>query len=134
MGSYTVTKYISWNSSPVTTHFGGNLIHRRRRETSKDGEASWISSNRLLQHHSDLTSEVVDIFNSVPDWFRQCAVHVRQDPVLDRCSWEEQRSICIRFKQTHNTDSGTIEKYGGETQNEGWTGGSVRHKNWWRSG
>jgi hypothetical protein len=25
-------------------------------------------------------------------------------------------------------------EYGGETQNEGWTGGSVRHKNWWRSG
>jgi hypothetical protein len=25
-------------------------------------------------------------------------------------------------------------KYGGETQNEGWTGGSVRHKNWWNSG
>jgi hypothetical protein len=25
-------------------------------------------------------------------------------------------------------------EYGGETQNEGCTGGSVRHKNWWRSG
>jgi hypothetical protein len=25
-------------------------------------------------------------------------------------------------------------EYGGETQNEGWTGGSVRHKNWWLSG
>jgi hypothetical protein len=25
-------------------------------------------------------------------------------------------------------------EYGGETQNEGWTGGSVRHKNWLRSG
>ena len=76
----------------------------------KDGEASWISDNQLLQHHLELASEAFDIISSAPEWLRQCAIHVRLDPVLGRCSWEEQSSICIRLKQTHNTASTTIDR------------------------
>jgi hypothetical protein len=65
---------------------------------NKDGEDLWISDNQLLQHHSELASEPAGILSSAPDWLRQCAIHVRLDPVLGRCSWEEQSSICIRFK------------------------------------
>jgi hypothetical protein len=38
-----------------------------------------------------------------------------------------------RRMNTEDNKASDIE-YGGETQNEGWTGGCVRHKNWWRSG
>ena len=34
---------------------------------NQDGEASWISDNQLLQHHSELTSEAADILSSAPD-------------------------------------------------------------------
>ena len=39
-----------------------------------------------------------------------------------------------RRKTNTGTDGASESEYGGETRNEGWTGGSVRHKNWWRSG
>ncbi len=54
--------------------------------------------------------EAAGIISSAPDWLRQDEIHVRLDPVLGRCSWEEQSSICIRFKQTHNTSSTTIDR------------------------
>ncbi len=75
----------------------------------KEEADSWIANNQLLQHHSELAVEA-DVISSAPDWLRQCAIHVRLDPVLDRCSWEEQSSVCIRFKQTQNTSSTTIDR------------------------
>ena len=36
-----------------------------------------------------------------------------------------------RRKTNTGTDGDSESECGGETQNEGWTGGSVRHKNWW---
>jgi hypothetical protein len=77
---------------------------------NKEGENSWISDNQLLEHHPELAVEAAGIISSAPDWLRQCVIHVRLDPVLGRCSWEEQSSICIRFKQTHNTSSTTIDR------------------------
>jgi hypothetical protein len=77
---------------------------------NRGGEDSWISDNQLLQHHPDLAVEATGIISSAPDWLRQCEIHVRLDPVLGRCSWEEHISICIRFKQAHNTSSTTIDR------------------------
>jgi hypothetical protein len=39
-----------------------------------------------------------------------------------------------RRRMNTGDNKASQSEYGGETQNEGWTGGSVRHKNWWRSG
>jgi hypothetical protein len=76
----------------------------------KEETDSWIANNQLLQHDSELAEEVAGVISSAPDWLRQCTIHVRLDPVLGRCSWEEQSSLCIRFKQTHNTPSTIIDR------------------------
>ncbi len=65
--------------------------------------AAWISSNQLLQHHPELATERATILSSAPPWLQECAIHAKVDPVLGRCSWEENSSLCIRFRQTHNT-------------------------------
>ena len=53
---------------------------------------------------------VADVLKTAPDWLRQCVVHVRHDPVLGRCSWEEQSSVCIRFRQTLKAESQSIDR------------------------
>ena len=62
-----------------------------------EATTSWISSNQLLQQHSELAEEAVTILVSVPPWIQQCAIHSKLDPVLGRCSWEENTSLCILF-------------------------------------
>jgi hypothetical protein len=64
--------------------------------------AAWISRNQLLQHHPELATEAAAILSSAPPWLQECAIHAKLDPVLGRCSWEENSSLCIRFRQTHN--------------------------------
>jgi hypothetical protein len=64
---------------------------------------AWISNNQLLQHHPELATEAAAILSSAPPWLQECAIHAKLDPVLGRCSWEENSSLCIRFRQTHNT-------------------------------
>jgi hypothetical protein len=39
-----------------------------------------------------------------------------------------------RLGMTTGTNRASESERGAETENEGWTVGSVRHKNWWRSG
>jgi hypothetical protein len=64
---------------------------------------SWISNNQLLQHHTELAEEAAVILASVPPWIQQCVIHTKLDPVLGRYSWEEESSLCIRFRQTQKT-------------------------------
>ncbi len=54
--------------------------------------ATWISNNQLLQHHPELAIEAANILSSVPPWLQDCAIHAKLDPVLGRCSWEENSS------------------------------------------
>jgi hypothetical protein len=61
--------------------------------------------------------------------------------LLGECGWsltdKEGRTTKGSNKNRREMNTGVNKssdsEYGGETQNEGWTGGSVRHKNWWRS-
>ena len=71
---------------------------------------SWISSNQLLQQHSELAEEAATILASAPTCLQQCVIHVKLDPVLGRCSWEENSSFCIRFRQTHKTVTFNIDR------------------------
>jgi hypothetical protein len=68
-----------------------------------EARTSWISSNQLLQQHTELAEEAAVILASAPPWLQQCAIHAKLDPVLGRCSWEEKSSLCIRFRQTQKT-------------------------------
>jgi hypothetical protein len=72
--------------------------------------ASWISNNQFLQCHPELAMEAADILSSAPSWLQECAIHAKLDPVLGRCSWEENSSLCIRFRQTHKTAPFNIDR------------------------
>ena len=37
-------------------------------------------------------------------------IHTKLDPVLDRCSWEENSSLCIRFRQTKKTTPFNLDR------------------------
>ena len=41
---------------------------------------------------------------------QRCGVHAKLDPVLGRCSWEEDNSICIRFRQTQKRDQQHVDR------------------------
>ena len=49
---------------------------------------------------------------------------------------EKTKKGSSKHQRRTNTGANKASKneHGEETQNEGWTGGSVKHKNWWRSG
>ena len=62
--------------------------------------------------------------------------------LLGECGWsltvkegKAKKGSNKNRRRTNTGDNKTSDsEYGAETQNEGWTGGSVSHKNWWRSG
>jgi hypothetical protein len=62
--------------------------------------------------------------------------------LLGECGWSltdkegkvKKGSNKNRRRMNTGTNKSSDSEYGGETQNEGWTGGSVGHKNWWCSG
>ena len=70
----------------------------------------WISHNHLLDLDQDLAMDAARIFQSAPTWLRRCGIHTKLDPVLGRCSWEENSSVCIRFRQTHRTLTQQIDR------------------------
>ena len=58
--------------------------------------------------------------------------------LLGECGWSltdkegkaKEGSNKNRRRMNTGDNKASDSEYGGETQNEGWTGGSVRHKNW----
>ena len=71
---------------------------------------TWISHNHLIDQEGDLATEAARIFQTAPAWLRQCGIHTKVDPVLGRCSWEEDSSMCIRFRQTHRFSPQLIDR------------------------
>jgi hypothetical protein len=61
---------------------------------------TWVSFNNLLAGDRTLAEESARTLRAAPKWFQRCGVHANMDPVLGRYSWEEDISICIRFRQT----------------------------------
>ena len=76
----------------------------------QEEEVAWVSSNQLLQLHAELALEAADVLKMAPEWLRKCVIHVRQDPVLGRCSWEEQSSVCKEI-QTNKKNAATFHPW-----------------------
>jgi hypothetical protein len=54
---------------------------------------TWVSLNNLLAGDETLAEEAARILRAAPQWLQRCGVHANMDPVLGRCSWEEDSSI-----------------------------------------
>jgi hypothetical protein len=61
---------------------------------------TWVSLNKMLARDETLAEEAARILRAAPRWLQRCGIHANMDPVLGRCSWEEDSSISIRFRQT----------------------------------
>ena len=61
---------------------------------------TWVSLNMMLAEDETLTEEAARILRAAPQWLQRCGIHANMDPVLGQCSWEEDSSISIRFRQT----------------------------------
>jgi hypothetical protein len=61
---------------------------------------TWVTLNNMLAEDKTLVEDAARILRAAPQWLQRCGIHVNMDPVLGRCSWEEERSISIRFRQT----------------------------------
>ena len=71
---------------------------------------TWDSFNQLLARDETLAEEAVRILRAAPKWFQRCRVHAKMDPVLGRYSWEEDSSICVRFRQTQKKDHQHVDR------------------------
>jgi hypothetical protein len=71
---------------------------------------TWVSFNNLLAGDETLAEEEARILRAAPKWVQRCGVHVKMDPVLGRCSWEEDSSICIRFRQTQRRNLQNVDR------------------------
>ena len=67
----------------------------------EDKVGTWIVHNHLLDLNKELTTEAEKILQTALAWLRKCGIHTKLDPVLGRCSWEENSSVCNCFRQTH---------------------------------
>ncbi len=63
---------------------------------------TWVTLNNMLAGDKTLAGDVTRILRAAPQWLQRCGqrIHSNMDPVLGRCSWEEDSSISIRFRQT----------------------------------
>ncbi len=61
---------------------------------------TWVKLNIMLATDETLAEEAARILRAAPQWLQRCGIHANMDPVLGRCSWEEDSSISIRFRQT----------------------------------
>ena len=61
---------------------------------------TWVQNNIMLATDETLVEEATKILRTAPQWLQRCGIHAKMDPVLGRCSWEEDSSISIRFRQT----------------------------------
>ena len=71
---------------------------------------TWVSFNQLLTGDVTLAEEAGRILRTAPKWLQRCRVHAKMDPVLGRCSWEEDSSTCIRFRQTKQRDQQHVDR------------------------
>jgi hypothetical protein len=85
---------------------------------------SWV----LWRQHDSLSSTKTD----------ENATEEKLQSLLGECGWSltgkegktKKGSNKNRRRMNTGDNKASDNEYGGETQNEGWTGGSVRHKNW----
>ena len=61
---------------------------------------TWVTLNNMLAGDKTLAGDATRILRAAPQWLQRCGIHSNMDPVLGRCSWEEDTSISIRFRQT----------------------------------
>jgi hypothetical protein len=61
---------------------------------------TWVSLNQMLAKDETLAEEAARIFRAAPQWLQRCGINANMDPVLGRCSWEEDSTVSIRFRQT----------------------------------
>jgi hypothetical protein len=61
---------------------------------------TWVSLNQMLAKDKKLAKEAARIFRAAPQWLQRCGINANMDPVLGRCSWEEDSTVSIRFRQT----------------------------------
>ena len=101
----------------------------------REGAMNWMATSKswvLWRQHDSLSST-----GSNEDEEER-----KLQSLLEDGGWslrvEEKKTEKGPSKHQRKTNSGanktSSKKSRGETQSEGWTGGSVRHKNWWRSG
>jgi hypothetical protein len=118
----------SITNNPVVIIWDGlNVEERENAMRWMTMSKSWV----IWRHHDSSSSTTTD----------ENTTEEKLQSLLGECGWsltgkEGKAKGSNKNRRRMNTgDNKTSDsEYGGETQNEGWTGGSVRHKNWWRSG
>jgi hypothetical protein len=77
---------------------------------TKEKVDSWVTFNNMLAGDEVLSEEATRILRTAPQWLQRCGIHANMDPVLGRCSWEEESSICIRFRQTQRRNLQHVDR------------------------
>jgi hypothetical protein len=77
---------------------------------TKEKVDSWVTFNNMLAGDEVLAKEATRILRTAPQWLQRCGIHANMDPVLGRCSWEEESSICIRFRQTQRRNLQHVDR------------------------
>jgi hypothetical protein len=101
----------------------------------REGTMKWMTTSKswILWKQDDSLSSTRNSENEeekkLQSLLEDCgwSLRVKEEKTM-KGSWKYQRRTNTGANKTPSNESGE------ETQNEGWTGGSVRHKNWWRSG
>jgi hypothetical protein len=98
----------------------------------RESAMSWMTMSKswvLWRQHDSSSSTKTD----------ENATEEKLQLLLGECGWSltgkegKTKKGSNKNRRRMNTGDNKVSdsEYGGETQNEGWTGGSVRHKNWW---
>jgi ribonuclease HI len=104
-------------------------------EEERESAMHWMSTAKpwVLWKQRDSLSTIKKSENTVEGQL-QSLLEERGWSLTGKGGKTKQGSKKNRRKTNTGTDGASESGYGEETQNEGWTGGSVRQKNWWRSG
>jgi hypothetical protein len=129
IGSPAGRSYEVATDKPVVIMWDGLNVEER------ESAMSWMTMSKswvLWRQHDSLWSTKTG----------ENATEEKLQLLLGECGWSltgkegkaKKGSNKNRRRMNTGDNKASDSEYGGETQNEGWTGGSVRHKNWWRSG
>ena len=100
-------------------------------EEERESAMHWMTTSNpwVLWKQQDSLSTIQKSENTVEGKL-QSLLEERGWSLTDKEGKTKKGSKKNRRKTNTRTDGGSESEYGGETRNEGWTGGSVRYTNW----
>ena len=107
------------------------IIWEGLNEKKRESVIRWMTTSNpwVLWKQQDSLSTIKKIENTVEDKL-QTLLEERGWSLTGKEGKTKKGSTKNRRKTNTGTDGVSESGYGGETPNEGWTGGSVQHKNW----